>query len=312
MAQDELEFQRAVEDAFALYDERRFDEALRVLVRSDPPPARVAMRTLLEAELRLLLGDAEAALALLEAGTARGEWWRPEPLLMDPDLDSIRDDQRFVAILEESRRRAEAAATSGRPTLRLLEPDAPNGSALIALHGGAGNSNEYATHWDAAVSAGWLVVVPQSPLPAYSGGESFTWPVPAAVAEQLAEHLDEVRRSHSFDRLVLAGTSQGARTALWCAVHAVPEPAVGVLAVAGAASLDDVLPVLPAAAERHLRAWFLTGDRDFAHPAVLETRDAFVETGIECRLTDVSGVGHTFPPDFDDRLPAMLDFLAAV
>jgi hypothetical protein len=83
-----------------------------------------------------------------------------------------------------------------------------------------------------------------------------------------------------------------------------------VLAVAGAAVLDDVAPVLPAAAARRLRAWFLTGDRDFARAAVLETRDVFVSAGVECQLSDVPGVGHGFPPDFDERLPAALDFLA--
>jgi predicted esterase len=311
MAQDEPEFQRAVDDAFALYGERRFDEALRLVVESDPPPSRTALRTLLEAGLYSVTGEREQALRTLEEGIERGEWWQPQPLLADPDFDPIRGDPRFQAVVAESGRRAAGATPTSVSAPRLLEPDVPNGSALIALHGGSGNSNEYATHWGAAVAAGWLVVVPQSPLPAYSGGESFNWPEPGVVAEQLAGHLEDVRASHPFERLVLAGTSQGARTALWCAAYALPVPAVGVLAVAGAASLDDVAPVLPDAAGRGLRAWFLTGERDFVRAAVLETRDAFVAAGVECRLTDVPGVGHTFPPDFDDRLPSMLDFLAA-
>jgi pimeloyl-ACP methyl ester carboxylesterase len=307
----ERSFDEAIQEATARYGEGRFAEALDIVMAADPPAERAALRTVLEADLRSVMGDGAGALDVLEAGVARGEWWRPDPLLADSDLDPIRANPRFAAVVEVSGRRAALADAESEPLVRVLVPDSPNGSVLVALHGGSGNADEYATHWGAAVEAGWLVVVPQSPLASFSGGRAFNWPPPPAVSDQLAGDLATVRESHGVDRLVVAGTSQGARTALWCAAHGSPEPAVGVLAVAGAAALDDVASALPAAAERHLRAWFLTGDRDFALRAVVETKEAFVAAGVECRLTDVPGVGHGFPPDFDDRLPAILDFLAA-
>jgi len=305
------DFQRDADWLYELYAERRYDEALDlVLGLRDRYPDRDAQIGFFEACLRSVRGQTEAAMELFRSGLDRGQWWRPEPLHTDPDLEPLRHDPRFIEIVEESARRAERAAAEGRPELRLLEPAAPSGTVVMALHGGSANAEEFAPNWAAAAATGALVAVPQSPVPSFPGGQTFWWTSPPEVARQLREHMATIRgAAHRADRLVLGGISQGARTALWCAVHAEPKPAVGVIAVAGAADLDAVTPALPAAAARGLRVWFLTGDRDFVLPAIERTRAAFDEAGIETRLTVVPGVGHAFPPDFDARLPELLDFV---
>jgi predicted esterase len=311
MEDEDREFRLDAERLFELYGAERHVDALElVLDMRERFPDRDAQMRFFEACLRSVLGDPEAALALLRGGLELGQWWRPEPLRTDPDLAPLRDDPRFADVVEESARRAERAAAEGRPELRVLEPDEPNGAVLFALHGGSGNADEFAPHWAAATASGVLVAAPQSPVPAFPDGLSFWWSSPADAASQLDDHLAAIRVSgRRADRIVLAGLSQGARIALWCAVHARPEPAIGVIAVAGAADLDAVAPRLPEAARRGLRAWFLSGDRDFALPAIRATRDAFDAAGIETRLTVEPGLGHAFPPDFDDRLPGMLDFV---
>ncbi len=302
-------FDEAVAAAFELYADGRYDDALTVVlgVRA-ASPGRSAMRSYLVGCLRSVMGQADEAIAVFERGIERGEWWRPDQLLADPDLLPLQDDPRFVAVVEESVRRVAAADAAGRPELVLDEPDAPDGSLLVALHGGSGNAAEFATHWRAAIRSGAVVAAPQSPLPAFPGGEMFHWPDPPEVARQLAGHLATIRETHRVERVALAGLSQGARVALWCALRAEPESVTGVIAVAGA-SLEQLAPLLAAAAEGGLRVWFVTGDRDFARAGVLAAHAAFVEAGVGCRLTEIAGRGHAMPPELDEQLPEMLAFV---
>jgi len=309
MGDSDRAFDEAVAAAFELYADGRYDDALAaVLAVRDPTIGQAAMCSYLVGCLHSVTGDPDEAIATFERGIERGEWWRPDQLRHDPDLLSLRDDPRFVAVVEESARRVAAADAEGRPELVLREPDAPDGSVLIALHGGSGNASEFATHWRAANRSGALVAAPQSPLPAFPGGEMFHWPEPPEAAAQLADHLAAIRGRHRVERVALAGLSQGARVALWCALRAEPEPVTGVIAVAGAA-LDQITPLLPAAAERGLRVWFVTGDRDFARQGVLTAHAAFVDAGVDCRLTEIAGRGHAMPPELDDQLPEMVAFV---
>ncbi|HEY7280203.1 MAG TPA: hypothetical protein VID47_01310 [Actinomycetota bacterium] len=310
MAAGDRAFDEAVAAAFELYADGRYDDALAVLrAAGDVSLGRAAMRSYLVGCLRSVTGHPDDAVEAFERGLERGEWWRPDQLRSDPDLAQLRDDPRFGAVVEESTRRVAAADAEGRPELVLLdEPDAPDGSLLIALHGGSGNAAEFATHWRAADRSGAVVAVPQSPLPAFPGGEMFHWPDPPEVARQLAGHLATIRRTRHVDRVALAGLSQGARIALWLALRAEPEPVAGVVAVAGA-GLDQLEPMLPGAAERGLRVWFVTGDRDFAREGVLAAHAAFVDAGIDCRLTEIAGRGHAMPPELDEQLPEMLAFV---
>jgi predicted esterase len=303
-------FEDTITRATVLYAEHRYTEALELIFAAGEVPAGwAAIRTLLEANLRCMFEPRERAIEVLEAGIHRGEWWRPDPLLADPDFDPIRPDPRFGAVVRESAARAERADATAKPSLRILEPARPDGSVLLALHGGSGNADEFAPRWAAATGLGTVVAAPQSPLAACSGGERFTWPSPPETAEQLRVHLGEIRAGRSVDRLVLGGFSRGARMALWCALHAEPELAAGVIAVAGAPPVEEVAPLLPAAAGRGLRAWFVTGEADFAAAAVRAAHAAFEEAGIECRLTVTDGAGHAFPAGFDELLPEMLSFV---
>jgi predicted esterase len=302
-------FEETMARATERYAEGRYGDALDVVLAADAPPGWAAIRTLLEANLCCMLGEHDRTIEVLDDGLARGEWWRPEMLANDHDFDPVRADPRFAAIVAETGRRADAADAAGVPGLEVIEPPEPDGTVLVALHGGSGNAAEFAPHWRAAADVGTLVAAPQSPRPACSGGERFSWPPEAETAGQLGVQLAEIRAAHRVDRVVYAGFSQGARLALWCALHGVPEAPVGVIAVVGTPAVDDVADVLPAAAERGLRAWFLTGDLDFTAPAVRAAHAAFEAAGVSCRLTETAGTGHAFPPGFDELLPGLLEFV---
>src|SRR5690349_3846910 len=148
MAAGDRAFDEAVAVAFELYADGRYDDALTALRAADDVSlGRAAMRTYLVGCLRSVTGHPDEALEIFERGLERGEWWRPDQLRSDPDLEPLQGDARFAAVVEESTRRVAAADAEGRPELLLEEPDAPDGSLLLALHGGSGNAAEFATHW---------------------------------------------------------------------------------------------------------------------------------------------------------------------
>jgi len=61
----------------------------------------------LEAILRVLVpaGDLDSAIEQLDAFLAAPGYWSIEGLLPDPRLDPLRDDPRFVSLVEKYKRR---------------------------------------------------------------------------------------------------------------------------------------------------------------------------------------------------------------
>jgi predicted esterase len=294
-----------------LYAQDRYPEALDLALGAVARfPDHGAEVRYWEACMRAADGDTEGALAALREGLDRGMWWRPEFVQNDPDLRRLGGRPEFDDLVEESARRASAAAAAGMPTLRILRPSTPTGVLVVALHGGSGNAEDLEPHWAPATAGGATVALPQSSIPAFSDGGEFWWGAPEEAANEVAGHVESILASEPVDpnRIVLSGFSQGAGVALWCAVRGVPVAARGVVSVGsgGPTGTGFAAGDLDAAGARGLRVWFLTGDRDFSRHRVEDANEDFSAHGIESRLTVEPGVGHAVPPGFADRVPEML------
>ena len=299
-----------------LYAEDRYPDALELaLGAASRFPEHAAEVRYWEACMRAAGGDPEGALASLREGLERGMWWRPEFIRNDPDLRPLGGRREFDDLVEETERRASAAAAAGTPTLRVLRPSMPNRLLVVALHGGSGNADDLEPHWGRATAAGATVALPQSSIPAFSDADEYWWAPPREAAGELAGPLESILATEPVDpdRIVLSGFSQGAGVALWCAIEGAPIPVRGVVAVGsgGPTGTEFAAADLDAAAARGVRVWFLTGDRDFARQRVEEAHAAFSGHGIESRLTVEPGIGHAVPPAFGERLPEMVAWVAA-
>lgn len=298
----------AREEIFALYERKQFEEALeraRGFVDQFPANASYWIACLLA-----VTGKPESALDALEDGLAKGGWWPPLMLAMDPDLESIRGSDRFanVAATAES---AWKQAFKATPEVHIYPPKVqPSGALLVALHGMPGEAADtFARYWTTACDHGAVVAIPESSQPkSPEGGRC--WLDDERTDRDLRLVYDQVVSAHHIDpaKVVLCGFSQGARVAITRSLAAKPFKTSGFIAVAPGIrdhQLDGVLP----SADQNARGVFVVGTDD----VVLEPVRAFcsegTKQGFHWQFHEVPDLAHDFPDDFSIRLAEALTFV---
>ena len=298
---------------FALYGEERFSEAL-ALVEDDEAflPGWRSRTAYWKACLQSLVGRPDDALETLQVGLAAGLWWRPDWLVTEHDLEPLWNRRGFQQVVAESERR-QAAANAGRPKrprVLLLPPSGRPRGLLVALHMYGATAEESAPQWSPATEDGFLVCVPESTVVQADGHPC--WDDDLVASRDVALAVEEAMESQPIGEalVILAGASQGGMRAVEMTLRGRPVPARGFIGVvAGLADPDLVEQAGPAAARRGVRGWLLTGTVDAARQAVETLHAQLGEQEIPCRLDVLPDHGHTFPPDFPDRLRAALPSL---
>ena len=288
------------ERVVALYEQRAYVAALALVgaEQADLPTYRSDLAHL-AACLHSLAGDPDAALADLRDAAAEGGWWHPRLLLEDDDLTPIRALPGFDEVVSQAAARsavAQAAARSRPPVVHRPAGDRPARALLLVLHGAGQDAAQAAARWTAAVEHGLVLVgVESSQLstPTYR-----SWPDPDLSAADVAAALDTLPVAERRRPVVMGGFSAGARAALLCALSGQPVDVAGVVAVAPA-----VWPEQTAGARRQPPGVVVIGSQDDLLPSTREAVDGLPHV----RLDVVDGLGHDYPDDFDDRLPAAID-----
>jgi len=297
---------------FALCHQRRYGKALEVAEWAQARfPEQEGVIAFWTACLKCLVSDQKGALQILEEALERGHWWGERWLLGDPDLALIRDHPRFRRIVEECKRREQAAQAEAVPKLLVLPPEGKveKPPLLIALHGAGGTAEGTLPYWAPARQMGVLVALPQSSQVVHENG--YGWGNVGLAKKELAAHWEQLRRRHPFDpdRVVIAGASQGGKLAIELALAGVPIPTHGFIAVVPAIRDPERLARNAGeAAARGVQGWLLTGERDQFKPAVEEFHTLLLDGGFRCELTVIPKLGHDFPGDFPTRLSQALNF----
>jgi predicted esterase len=300
---------------FALYGDERFSEALALVEEAEASLPGWRSRTgYWRACLQCLVGRPDDALETLQDGLRAGVWWRPDWLVTEHDLEPLWNRPGFQEVVAESERRQEAAGAGRpkRPKVLLFPPSGYPRGLLVALHMYGATAEESAPQWSPATEDGFLVCVPESTVVQADGHPC--WDDDLAASRDVALAVEEASGSRSVadGTVILAGASQGGMRAVEMALRGRPVSATGFIGVAaGLADPDLVEQAGPGAAHRGLRGWLLTGTRDAARQAVETLHAQLGEEGIPCRLDVLPEQGHTFPPDFPDRLRAVLPSLSA-
>jgi predicted esterase len=276
-------------------------------------PAEAARILYWRACFLALLGRGDAAIDALEQGLARGYWWNPLQLRSDSDLATVQNRPEFVAIINESQRRNETAAATGREPLRLVtEPSAPAQTPyplLLALHGYGNNAAETLPEWEVMAQHGWLVAALQSTQ--LAGMDGYHWMDETRAAQEVYAHVDALKAAYpvNADRIVIGGFSNGGRIALMLALTGVVQ-AQGVVSV-GATLRDEAVAALnwEALRQRSPRLVIIVGalDKWWLERCVQQV-DVFRANGLAVDLHIVPDTGHVYPADFATRLVGLIRF----
>ena len=296
---------------FSLYEQRRFDEALRV---ADDVRTRFSDRAdrayYWTACLRCLSGDPDAGLRSLQDGLRAGFWFAPDLLRSDDDLAALRGRSDFQSVVEECDRRWRLAQATSRLELQVFRPSGSRRGVLIALHGSNWRAEETAPTWEAAAGVGMLLAVPQSSQVA--GMSGYDWSDRAITERDLGEVYRRLRSGRDVDEMpiVLGGFSQGAGVALTLAIDGTGFPVHGFVAVAPAFSgIGHPQTDASEAARRGVRGVLIVGEHDPYRPEGEEVQRGLSARGVVCDLVVEPGIAHIIPPRFESRLEAALDVI---
>lgn len=300
------------EEMFRLYNEARYAQALAHVERGMPEfPDRWADVVYWKSCLAARTGDVPLALRVLSDAVERGWWWSEAGLRRDPDLQSLQDVPEFEHLVAVCRERQADAQARSRPELLTISPQrgSPPHPILLTLHGAGGNAADFAPYWQAATTHGWLVAVPQSSQ--MFAPTRFHWPDLERATQEILEHYDTLLRRHPVDakRTVLAGFSQGGRTAIWLTLSGIL-PARGFLGIACALPNPEEIHTLLRDREPKHRGYLIVGTQDLVYDAALKTADLIRSHSIPLEVETIDGLAHEIPQDFDRRLPRALEFLA--
>jgi predicted esterase len=279
-------------------------------------PERDATTTYWIACLEAQSGQHDRAVRTLREALARGLWWSAAWLQGERDFAPLRERADFQETVAEHDRRREAAEAGAGPEVMVIppvdriwttSPDTPP-PLVLALHMRNGSARDSAPYWSPATAFGALVALAQSSQRVSAVGHC--WDDEARARDDVAWALSEARRQHAVDseRLVLAGASQGGKLAVELALRGEPVLVRGFIAVVPSITKPAPLfPLVAAAAARGLRGWILTGEHDGCRPGVEALHGGMTAAGLPCVLEVVQGLGHDFPTDFGERLPAALE-----
>lgn len=161
--------------------------------------------------LAALTNNNDDALNFLEEAILEKELWYRTEVFEDDDLNSIREDERFINCFKISEKRFKLAKENAR-TVNTWKKRVSNKLA-IGLHGNQQNINDSKEYWDFLCGEGYQVEYIQSSEIDSCG--IFRWEDEGSGPKQLANELKRIMWDE-YDKTVFCGFSSGCNTILRC------------------------------------------------------------------------------------------------
>ncbi|MCB9849952.1 MAG: dienelactone hydrolase family protein [Phycisphaerales bacterium] len=267
-----------------------------------------------------LAGHTDAAFDALTRSIELG-WDDPDHLNSDSDLESLRKDRRWAAMVKQAEAcKGEMFVLKAADDVPTTPPAAPS-PLIVVLHGFGGNAHAFAANWIGVMQAEHAVLVaPRGPTPA--GNEArlaYAWSAPgmpqnldfggASAAVDAA--IAAAREKYTIDdsKIVIAGFSQGASMALKLLARD-PNKYAGAITMAASYDTADNASWTTDAKNKP-RVALIVGENDRTVEDNTALRDALKQAGYPVELDEVPGAGHEVPPDHEKRLERALKFIFA-
>jgi predicted esterase len=259
-----------------------------------------------------LAGKPDLVLSVFRKAVDGGFFFPASALRGDPDLAAMQDNpeyQRLVAICEQRHRSAQENA---KPVLFTTLPKTQTSGPyplLMAFHGWGHSIDDFSPYWTTLANRGWLVALPQSSQ--VIGNGVYVWDNLECSLQEAVGHYQTLAKQYPIDpqRIIMAGFSQGGGVAVWLALtQAIP--ACGVVGVGPYLNeIDTLVPTLPARPIPNVRSYLVSGAEENDEGMFAKIGALFAEKDIPFYHEIIPGIGHEFPPDFDQTLQRAMDFI---
>lgn len=254
------------------------------------------------------LNDKALTLSLLKEAVEAGYWYGG--LRTDSDFELLAGEAEFeqlVGICEERRVQAMANAV---PVMKTFQPETQSVPypLLLALHGASANIE--ADHWASAVPAGWFLALPQSSQ-MYSPG-AYTWNDWEWAQQEVRQRYATLCNDYPVDpeSVVLAGFSQGGGLAAWLVLSGAVKARGLILVGPFLMNVANLIPFLETHDHRGLRVYLVAGQRDrYCYGIAQQLVELLPNYGIVCTFDEYPDLEHSFPADFEKKLPDALNFV---
>ncbi len=319
MADSPATFDTLLSQTYRLYQAGEYAQALDLITREGRAyPERAQTWFYWRVCLATRTGDTALALQLFDEALAAGLWFGVTLLRQDADLQPLQGMPEFEQRVEVCRLRQAAAQAAARPLLVVLQPGRPAPPAagyplLLALHGNNQNAHAALDSWRPAVAEGWLVALLQSSQ--VGGTDAYVWNDRDWAVREIQAGYSALCQTYPVDpeRVVVAGFSLGAETAVWLALTAAIK-ARGFIAVGPGGPTtsqpEKWAPLIQAASGAGLHGLVIVGEQDiFSYTGTQALATLLEEGNIPCEMRVYPELGHDFPPDFPQVLPEALAFI---
>jgi predicted esterase len=296
------------EQARRFHKEQRYEEALELLeIHYGKYPDQIGRAYFFRMCFQNLLGRQKEALQLFREALDTGHWFSEEMLRRSDDLKSLQGLPEFEKLVEISQGYCVEVRSRTRPTIVIQQPTANQGQerrCLMALHGNGSNSQTAARNWQAALTMGMLLALPQSSQVTNSDG--YVWDDVDVAIHEIEDHYITLRSRYSLNRqnTILGGFSMGGQIALRMAL-------MGAIAIRGLilvaapfmAEAEYWRSLLPVVGVRTLRTYIIVGrDDDVCYEGARLAYEIMQDQRMICEIEEHDQVGHQFPLDFDQSL----------
>jgi len=307
---EQMTFRELGENLTVLYGEGKYTEALEIVEQNSHLfPNQVARITFWKMCLLSLCNRPDELVTVFKQGLDSGLWWQTE-IFTDPDLTAVRDLPEFQRLTAISQEKYEEARAQIKRDYALLMPAPPSSGLyplLITLHGRNGNKDVDLQQWEVARQRGWLVLSCQSTQPVFQG--AYHWDNPATSLADLLFYYEQVLQQYQIDpqRIIIAGFSQGGGTAIHAALSG-KIPVRGFLAIASwwadprslVSQRDDA---------KHVRGYFITGEKDHTFDTAKEIQKVLKENQIQFEEELHPDLAHEFPSAFERSFDKATGFI---
>lgn len=299
--------------AFRLYRQGAYAEASALLTREGARfPESDPRIQFWRACMASRMGETRQALSILQAAVDAGYWYSEQQLRRDDDLEPLWNLPEYNGLVDVCLERFAAAQAEAKPELVIVKPESGAGPwpLLIALHGNSSSAQASTEYWLPAVSAGWLVALPQSSL--IGGPDAFVWNDWDLAEQEVAAHFQALQEQYEIDeeRVVLGGFSMGAGLVVWLTLKGTPR-ARGFVAVAPyIPEENNVVSLLTDREAQSRRGFVIIGDKDKGCCTIAHTLTTTLrENGNQIELREYADLYHEYPADFEHVLPRALEHI---